>query len=262
MATIPLPQLQQLTFSSMSTFKRCRKLWEYKYVKGWIVMEENENLSIGSAFHEAINAWRLQRGSPNSAAPWEDVIEGSGLDAFNKQKVECMFKGYVNKYEHDDLDFVQSEEVFVVPLRNPESGRISRTWAMSGKRDGIVRLSDGRLALFETKTAKTPDDKYWARAMIDGQVNHYVISGAEQRVKFDIVIYDVVKKPGQKPLKATPIEKRKVRRDGQPYADIRMEDETPQEYGDRIWKAMMEDPESYFIRRELPRLIMLLSFAL
>ena len=53
---------------------------------------------------------------------------------------------------------------------------------------------------------------------------------------------------------ATPPEKRRLKKDGTPYADTRLEDETPEAYRDRIMEAIGADPGRYLVRDTVVRL--------
>jgi hypothetical protein len=65
----------------------------------------------------------------------------------------------------------------------------------------------------------------------------------------------VTRRPGLRPLKATPIESRKyVKATGELYANLRANDETPEEYATRIAADIAERPDHYFARIEIARL--------
>jgi hypothetical protein len=67
-------------------------------------------------------------------------------------------------------------------------------------------------------------------------------------------LYDVLAKPQQRPLKATPEDKRVYNKDGRLSAKCREADETPDEYGERVFGAIMDAPDKYYGRREIVRL--------
>jgi hypothetical protein len=93
---------------------------------------------------------------------------------------------------------------------------------------------------------------YWQRLTIDSQASLY-FDGMKAK-GFDVhgVLYDLLRKPGLEPLKAT--KEIKIRKDGAPYANQRIADETPDEYRDRILAAIAEDPNRYFQRGVVVRL--------
>ncbi len=67
-------------------------------------------------------------------------------------------------------------------------------------------------------------------------------------------MYDVVRKPALRPLKATPLESRKYTGKGFLYANQRLNDETPEEYRLRLREDINERPDRYFARGEIVRL--------
>ena len=127
------------------------------------------------------------------------------------------------------------ERQFELPLTNPDSGKPSRAFLLAGKIDAIVKMPDGRLAVLEYKTAGediSPDSEYWLRLRCDGQISLYVI--AARALDFDVatVLYDVTRKP-----------------------TIRLrQNETPQQYGQRLLDDIATRPDFYYARREIPRL--------
>ena len=68
------------------------------------------------------------------------------------------------------------------------------------------------------------------------------------------VVYDVVSKPTIRPHKATPLDKRKYKANGELYANQREFDETPDEYRDRLEADVSANPDDYFRRGEVVRL--------
>lgn len=145
-----------------------------------------------------------------------------------------------------------------------------------------------------------PGSPYWKRLVLDTQVSNYD-EGARSLGHADLrgVIYDVVRKPGTRPSKATPPEAREytkpkdrsckecrkkkpasaaphielVENDdgttrevacvdgrivtdpgGRLYANMRAEDETPEEYFWRLIAEISSDPEKYYQRGEVVRM--------
>jgi hypothetical protein len=68
------------------------------------------------------------------------------------------------------------------------------------------------------------------------------------------VVYDVLVKPKQSPLKATPPSIRKTRKDGELYASQRADDESAEDYLSSLVDAVSAEPHRYFARVEVVRL--------
>jgi hypothetical protein len=177
-------------------------------------------------------------------------------DLFEYAKAQALMDGYRIRWENEPYEIIGVEVPFETDMINPETGRASRTYRLAGKIDAIVRHTPtGHVWIVEHKTSAEDislGSDYWKRLRMDSQISNY-FAGARS-LGYDVVgcLYDVIGKPGQKPLKRTA--EIKLRKDGLPYANQRVVDETPEEYGDRIRLAIAEDPNRYYVRGEVARL--------
>lgn len=169
--------------------------------------------------------------------------------------------GYDRQYATQDARYevVAVEEVFTIPLLNPESGSASRTWALAGKLDGrlIDRHTSARLILEHKTTTEAfavDSDPYWTKLGMDSQVSQYYLGAESLGWAAEGCLYDVLLRPRQQPLKATPMESRKYKKGtGELYANQREQDETPEEYRQRVWEDIEAAPEKYYRRRMIAR---------
>lgn len=255
--------LNILTNSRIAKYKQCPRAEKLAYGMGLRKVDHGEPLRGGAAFHaglDALNAtgdiehamktiWYRYSEVPNWADPYLWECEAC--------KFAAMLSVYEWRWREHPLEVIATERQFGVPIINPETNRSSRTFERHGKIDAIVRLPDGQMAVKETKT--TSDDisdgsDYWIRLRRDEQISGYVIASASIGMPCETVLYDVVRKPAFRPLRATPVESRKFTKDGKLYANQREFDETPKEFFERCVKEMTNNYESYFVRREIPRL--------
>jgi hypothetical protein len=199
--------------------------------------------------------------------------------------VDAMISGWAARYSigaplEPRLEIsvvVASELPFDLPIINPESGKPSRTYRVAGKIDRIARMGDGRLALVEHKTASEsidPGADYWRKLQIDQQISLYVLAARQLGHPVETVIYDVARKPAIAP-KAVPVldstgqkivvdaaGSRVYLPSGKPRQSAAAElgyslstrQETPDEFQRRLGLDMIERPDFYFARREIPRL--------
>ncbi len=160
---------------------------------------------------------------------------------------------------------------------NPATGQPSRTWTLAGRRDKVVRLPDGRLAILEYKTAGedlAPEADYWKRLLMDSQVSTYWLAALDAGLDVQTVLYDVTRKPSLRPSQIPVLDEgglkvvvdaagaRVFNRDGKPRQSASSADgyvllsrtETPEEYGARLTDGIASRPDWYFARREIPRL--------
>jgi len=247
---------QTLTHSATACFRACHRRYQLRYEYG--LRPEGDDLPrrVGTVFMRAVEVAANDEAEPFSEI--EDALE----DPYEMALVAAMYTGHVNRYSDPSILFADPEHVaaeleFDMPLINPETGKPTPVWRMGGKIDRIVRIDDGRLAVMEYKTTSmdfAPGSDYWTKLHLDPQLSIYVIAARELGYNIETVLYDVTRRPGLKPLKATPEENRKYKKDGTLYANQRDCDETPEEYAARVAADIAERPDYYFARIEIARL--------
>lgn len=239
-----------LTHSRLACFRACPKRHLYRYEYGLRPEEESEPLRIGKAFALAIET--AARGGDVDMA-----VAGQIGDPFEFALVASMFAAHTERWVNDAPDeHIKAELSFDIPLVNPETGKPTPVWRLAGKIDRIVRLADGRLALKEYKTTSrdfAPGADYWLRLQLDMQLSLYLVAARELGYDVSTIVYDVTRRPGCRPLKATPLEARKFTKDGALYKAQRDQDETPAEYASRCADSLASDPVRSFARIEIAR---------
>lgn len=239
-------------------------------------------LRIGGAVHKG---WELfRKGTPAELAlaqsivgyeiipEWADPYDWS----MEQATVYGLLRAYFDHYSGDQLEFVEVERGFALPLVNPDTKAKSRTFERAGKIDGIVKW-DGRLMLLEGKTTSDPIDPasdYWLRLRVDPQPSMYVLAARDLGYDVQAVIYDVIHKPAMRPAAIALVEdgakivlnsagERVRTKDGKKWREtgdaalgyvLQTRPETPDEFGARIYEDCKARPDFYFARREIPRL--------
>jgi len=252
-----------LTSTRLATLRRCSKQHYFRYELGLSRIRTSDALRLGAAFHRGLE---LRNKGFDPAAAMDGAVAGYEIvpewaDTFD-WKVECevvrqLLAAYFWRYENDDVEIIEVERTFELPLVNPSTGRTSRAFVLAGKIDAIARLADGRLVVLEYKTCGEdigPDSDYWLRLRCEPQISQYVLAARALGYDVATVLYDVTRKPTIAPLRATPPDKRKYTKDGRLYAAQREHDETPEEFGARLLTDIGDRPDYYFQRREVPRL--------
>jgi hypothetical protein len=252
MTTLPL-----LTSSRLKTARACQRLHLYEYVQGFRPVRDSDALRFGTLIHLALEAW--WRGTDDRLADALQVLELADAEDFDKARARAMIIGYDARWLADAslYEVIGVEVRFETPLINPDSGRNSQTWNLGGKLDVVVReIATSRVGTVEHKSSSEDlraGSDYWKRLRLDGQVSIYHAGGAAIVGKpVDFCLYDVLSKPTLKPYrKAVEI---KLKKDGTPYANQRLEDETPEQFEARILEDIAADPTGYFGRAEVVRL--------
>ena len=253
--------MELLTHSRMSCAKTCLRKHHYRYVLGITSYTTAAPLRFGGNAHLAWELW--SKGATPEEAINQAIAEYDNADDYELQieriTLATMLAGYFWYYRNDNLIYEEIEGGFCLPLMNPNPGKrqsVSRTFKLAGKRDGIVRLN-GRRFLLERKTTNadiSDGSEYWLRLRCDQQISLYIIAAQQADVDVSEVLYDVMRKPTIHPYRATPKEKLRYRKDGELYANCREINESPDDYGERLWQDILERPEFYYQRREVPRL--------
>lgn len=236
--------MELLTHSRKASFRRCKRKHFYAYELLRRPRSEAPTLSFGKAWHDWLDGvWRQQEFS---------IARASLEDPYSCEMLEIMSMGYLALYAKifDALEVLEVEREFVAPLISPKSGKPSRTFKIAGKIDAIVReRSTGDVYVVEHKTTSYSigaADTYWRKLRLDAQISDYMI-GAES-LGYEPVgcIYDVARKPQIRPLKATPKDKQRRKKNGELYANQRERDESPTDYRIRLYRAIEADPQAFF----------------
>lgn len=251
--------LRNLSHSRLKAVRQCQRLHLYEYELGYQPLTADEVLRFGSLFHRGLEAWWKARKEMRDDPLAEGLAAMAGeADPFDRVRAEELLRAYDLRWADQPYEVLAVEQRFETSLVNPATGAASKTWQLVGVLDVVVRdLRDERVLVMEHKTSGediSPGAKYWQRLRMDGQVSVYFEGGRALGYDVSAVLYDVIAKPGIRPLKATPLESRKYKKDGELYANQRASDETPDEFRVRLVEDIAKDPNAYFGRAEVVRL--------
>jgi hypothetical protein len=247
-------RLPVITTSSGRCYRRCPREYQFRYEMSYSSIERAQSLRFGGAVHAGLealwtNGWLVQ-----SAIT---VALDQVSDPFDAARIEVSLLGYLARWKDEPFELVAAEKEFRAPLVNPDTGAPSKTWELAGKLDVLVRDHRGLVWIMEHKTSSEDiscGSQYWEKLRLDSQISNYFNGARSLGFEPEGVIYDVLKKLGLKPLKATPIESRKYKKDGTLYAAQREQDETPEGFKLRLIETTAENPDGHFVRGEVVRL--------
>ena len=247
-----------LTNSALSAFRRCPRLYLHRYVQGLRpLIAADAALNFGTLFHKGLERfWDPEEYDDRALDAALGVF--ADLDAHERAYAGELMRGYEARWAEDGLVPVAVEQKFLAPIIDPVTGKQVEGWLLAGKVDAIVKDSmRGRHLFMEHKTAGvdiSPGSAYWLRLRMDTQVGFYTEGMKSLGYEDATCMYDVIRKPDLDPYQKTPEEKLRRRKDGAPYANQRLMDETAWEYRGRIQAAIAADPERYYQRAEVVRL--------
>lgn len=272
-----------LTHSRQNTFKTCRKQHWFSYEQRIRPVSDAKALRMGAAYHDALeclaNTDDLDASVELARKRYEhcpDVVEQYDWD------IECetvlrLLCGYQWRWDGMVIEHISAEQVFELPLRNPETGGTTPNFTLAGKIDGIVKLDDSRLAVIEHKLLSEElgsDSTLWRRLRIDHQISLYVYAARQLGFEVDTVLYNVTRKPTIKPT-VVPIldqlgakivlnksgDRVKTERglwrqtgDAEKGYVLQTRQMTSDEFGEKLANDIAERPEFYYARVEIPRL--------
>lgn len=246
-----------LSETRLRAARACPRLHRIEHQLGYRPVDKGEELRFGELFDGAQNAWwsapaegRLEAGLA--------AVDAGAADPFDRIRAEELLRAYHLRWADEPYDTLAVQARFDCELVNPATGSASRTWRLVGAIDAILRdRRDGSVLIREGKTSGediAPGSQYWRRLRMDGQVSIYYEGARSLGHDVSRCLYDVVGKPGIRPLKATPPESRKYTKAGALYAAQRDQDEGPEEFRLRLVEAIAASPDAYFVRGEVVRL--------
>lgn len=275
--------LNILTHSRMQCSKTCRKKHWFRYPMGWRREQDSVPQRVGSMIHLGID-WlgsgelidvvvKRLRDRYANIPDWADVLAWMT----EAVQVECLVVGYAWRWQSQDVVVLTTEQVFRLPIKNPETGAATPTYEIAGKIDKIVELDDSRKAVREHKTTGDsidPESDYWKRTRLDHQVTEYYWAARELGYDVTAIQYDVIRKPSIRPKKVPTLDEDgfrivlddngeraykkngAARQVGAPKDGfvLQQHTETSSEYGKRLMQDIYSRPDFYYARQEVPRL--------
>ena len=269
-----------ITNSSISTFKSCRQKYYWSYELGWRPDRDKAPLRIGSMVHEGLDM--LAKGNPLDyslnaiAMAYAMAQDDEQVLQYELVTVQELIRGYYTAWANSEIKIIESEKTFDLPITNP-SGNAMTALRQRGKRDRLCELPDGRTAIMETKTVGQdigPDSDYRRVLSINQQLSMYIAAAQAEGHDVDTAIYDCIRKPTIRPC-AVPLTdgngdkivvdadgRRIMKANGQPRqsADtakgylLQTRDMTPEEWRSKLASDILERPDYYYQRFEVPRM--------
>jgi len=253
-------RLRVVSTTELRAFRRCPRKHHFAYGLRIRAVYKVLVLRFGILFHLALEAWwramALDLALQAMAAHVAELEKKNvSTDPFELAKARALITGYHHRWRGEPFEVLGIEVPFETDLVNPRSGKPSRTYRLGGRLDALVRDVRGRVLIVESKTCSddiAPGSDYWRRLRLDTQVDNYFVGARALGHDAHACLYDVIRKPTLRPLKRA--ENIRYRKDGEPYANQRLIDETPEEYQARLVQDIGENPDKYYARGEIVRL--------
>ncbi len=205
-----------VTYSALAAFLSCRKSYDLRYLQELVPLQSGEQLGFGTVIHGCLERWHRGEGLEKTLAFVDQSFPTPHQTDWIHQQwhlARAMVKGYAKRYPRERFEVIALEKEFLIPVRNPATGRNARKVLLAGKVDGIVRM-DGRIYLLEHKTASQVNGDYLDRLPLDLQIHLYALA-AEKAWGIQVagVIYNVLQKSQIKQAQGETAHEFEVRRE-------------------------------------------------
>lgn len=266
-----MSDIEIVTKSRLASFATCQRLHDLTYNQGYRSIAPRELADFGSLFHAGLDAWwtaYIGNVAPLPGIALQQALLGlafyrstqaPAIDDAAMAKAELLMAAYDARWAASMVEWevlgVEVEFMVVVPGR--------KRLRISGKLDKLLRKrADGTIWFGEHKSTGDdigPDSNYWENKRMDPQVSIYHLGVRELGYEPAGCLYDVIGRPDQRLLKATPADLRKytkatAKEPSRLYANQRDTDETFDEFKYRLASLIAKEPEAYFARAEVVRL--------
>jgi|MDTA01.3.fsa_nt_gb hypothetical protein len=229
-----------MTSSSIGTLQHCAKAYKLKHVDLIESAHKPQYLTIGSAFHAALELFRSGAKTVaelrSALMPYADRLDSNGLCVLTAM-VEAYWKKYARNRE--TFDKVEMEWGSYESIYQENDAYIS----------GVVDALDAGGRIWETKTVSRIDGSYLEALWSARQTLMYAAYLMRAGVEVTGVVYDIVQKPTIGRLLATPVEKRRYVKDKETgemrlHAKQREADEPDAVFLNRLRKWYDDHPEA------------------
>jgi hypothetical protein len=246
------------TTSMVKCFKQCRKKYQLEYIEELKPIKTPKALELGTLYHKGLELLLQGLDVANIAGELEAyqrnvcIDNGVDYDAFPVGIAVEMIKAFYRESGYQNWKIKSVEKRFEVSTAYGKR--------LTGKIDVIMEHEEKHF-LVEHKTTGTwgsDGSEYLHNLLWDEQPTNYLYAIREmiKNGEIDIppvagVFYCIVEKPAIRPQLATPIEKRKYTQTGALYKNQREEDETVEEYCQRLeqWYAEKSRVHLHFVYR-------------
>lgn len=223
--------MEVLTFSRMKMRKNCPMAEYFRYGLELVPRYKKKSLGIGSAVHLGLETEDVDKGVGFFDGVFVDSQEAADELEVQRATVRAMLEGYFERFGCLAGDVMRREWEFDLPIRNPGTGAVSRSFRLGGKVDALTFV-DGDLWVVEYKTAGQVNQGYFERVGLDEQVTLYMYAVREVLGVMPVgMIYRVIKKPSI----------RRTRR------------ESVAQFCNRLRQDYLDRPEFYFFEQRFYR---------
>jgi CRISPR/Cas system-associated exonuclease Cas4 (RecB family) len=179
-----------MDFSTMSDYLKCRRRGYYRHELNIVPKSPSSALAFGSAFHEAMTSWYLERDEKlameafleswnRSSAQWSEINSQDGIfgqdfgdDKRNAQNGLRILKEYFRTYQKEPFEIISNEFPFEILLGSDGE----RSYYLTGKIDLLVKWGE-QILVVDHKTTSQLGPTFFRQFEPSLQIDGYVLAG-------------------------------------------------------------------------------------
>lgn len=268
----------RINYTAISDFQRCNRYYAYRHLERRVRLGyAGRALSFGRAGHKGQEALWGWTGDPDDPGRLQAALGAFGAAAAEESLSfedtilgQILLIGYSARWDDLRLSYHMAplvERKVTVPVLKP-NGDPATDLEVTAVFDVIAYDLDGQTVPVEHKFTSTPIDPgaaYWGRLDLNLQASLYWIVATDAGRQVGHVLWDAIRAPQMKRYEATPLDKRELykratrRSDGStaavgdPKPGVRLDDETADQFTNRVMEKVSSEPAMYFGRQPLYR---------
>lgn len=229
-----VPDVVHVSYTQLQTWRQCRRKWHFQYVDQLKSRETQPAyaLYLGIAVHEALDAYydpASERKMSTLLNAFEQITETQREEIAREYAEHADIADFLERFDADSslgaamvsnygyeapqldhFDVLYTEHQFDLPLgiyitvTDSETGKAHKVPVnYRGRIDGVIQTEDGRIRLFEHKTAKNFQDR---RLFLDQQATSYIWAAQQMfDLPVDGVLYNILRKQRPGPRVKSPL---------------------------------------------------------
>jgi len=233
----------RLSPSKISKFQGCPAKYNFHYNLNIEAIDDDDTArNIGTRIHSYLESW-FERTEPGDSSACQALVDSPVL--------ESTALGYHHRWKGVEYELLANETERIVDIGDDQ---------LFGIWDKLIIDNQGRTCIVEHKTTRQnidPGSRYWDRLVLNTQIDFYFLLACKLGIKIDYILYDVIRIPQLRPLRATPKNKRQYYKTGDkkgsPRPGTRLKAENPSEFKQRLLAYVTENVYSMYVRKKLFR---------
>ena len=186
-----MSDLVRLSNGGYNCARDCKRKYHYRHGLGLQRRggDDSAALNYGKLWHRVLAYWYQLRG-PGGV---EEIKRLAASDD-DAKRCRAMLYGYACMWDWKPVASLHEQEI-EVPIFNPDTGRKSQRFSQFGYLDMLALHDDGKVWLWEHKTAASIGGGYLEKLFSDSQITGYVAALRDMGIDIEGVVYDVALKP-------------------------------------------------------------------